>query len=135
MDIPSPKWSGQPKHLPTPMLYKSNLRNISCGIWGINRLYIALMSLKYNIVSIYAFMSPCQHHIRARNLVLIVLIFHFNLSIIHVAVMRYMLTIGIDPLVQWVSTTNLLPVYIVITYLQGTYTPRSIYALVAVTAM
>ena len=49
---------------------------------GINHLYIAFMSFKYDIASIYTFMLPLQHHTRAGHLVLIVLTFDFNLSII-----------------------------------------------------
>ena len=43
--------------------------------WGINHLYIALMSFEYTSASIYTFMLSWQHHISAGHLVLIVLIF------------------------------------------------------------
>ena len=45
---------------------------------GINHLYIAPMSFKYNIAPIYTFMLPWQHHISAGLLVLIVLIFELS---------------------------------------------------------
>ena len=54
---------------------------------GIINLYIALMSFKYNMASIYSFMLVCQHHIKAGHLLLIVLICHLNLNLsIHDAV-------------------------------------------------
>ena len=57
-----------------------NNRLYHMAFGGINHLYIALMSFKY-IVSISTFMLPWQHHIKVGHLILIVLIFDFNLSI------------------------------------------------------
>ena len=69
---------------------------------GINQLYIALMSFKYNIVSIYTFMLPWQHHLKAGHLILIVLIFDLYFSIIHDALRQLcdMLISVLDPYVS-----------------------------------
>ena len=75
-------------HTDTSMFHKQNIGNVYHMVFcSINHLYVALMSFNYNCAPIYTFMLPWQHHIRAGHLVLIVLIFDFNLSIIDEAVM------------------------------------------------